>query len=46
METFNYEVLKETERAIFAKVPYFEATSDGVERNKQLFFECWIPKAV
>lgn len=33
MEAFNYEVLKETEKAIFAKVPYFEATSDGVKKR-------------
>ena len=46
MTQFNYEALKETEKAIFAKIPYFEATSDGVKKHKQLFFECWIPKAV
>ena len=46
MTQFNFEALKETEKAIFAKVPYFEATSDGVKKHKQLFFECWIPKAV
>jgi hypothetical protein len=46
MTQFNFEALKETEKAIFAKVPYFEATSDGVKKHKQLFYECWIPKAV
>jgi hypothetical protein len=46
MAQFNFETLKETEKAIFAKVPYFEATSDGVKKHKQLFFECWIPKVI
>jgi hypothetical protein len=46
MTQFNFITLKQTEKAIFAKVPYFEATSDGVKKHKQLFFECWIPKAV
>jgi len=46
MTTFNFETIKETEKAIFAKVPYYEATSDGVKKHKQLYFECWIPKAV
>lgn len=46
MTQFKFEVLKETEKAIFAKVPYFEVTSDGVKKHKQLYFECWIPKAV
>lgn len=43
---FQFELLKETDKAIFAKVPYFETTSDAVKKHKQLFFECWIPKAV
>lgn len=46
MTQFSFQVLKETEKAIFAKVPYFEATSDRVKKHKQLFYECWIPKAV
>jgi hypothetical protein len=46
MKNFNFETVKETENAIYAKVPYFETTSDGVKKHKQLFFECWIPKAV
>ena len=46
METFNFETLKETDKAIFAKVPYFEATHEGVKKHKQLFFECWIPKSI
>ena len=46
MGHFNFETLKETEKAVFAKVPYYEATSDAVKKHKQLFFECWIPKAV
>jgi hypothetical protein len=46
MENFNYEILKETEKAIFAKVPYFETTSEGVKKHKQSFYECWIPKFI
>lgn len=46
MTQFNFEAIKETEKAIFVKVPYYEATSDGVKKHKQLFFECWIPKSV
>jgi hypothetical protein len=46
MSTFNFEALKETEKAVFAKVPYFEATPESVKKHKQLFFECWIPKSV
>ena len=44
--TFEFEILKQTEKAVFAKVPYFEATSDSVKKHKQLFFECWIPKYI
>lgn len=43
---FNFELLKETEKAIFAKIPYFEETSNTVKKHKQLFFNCWIPKSV
>jgi len=46
MSEFNFETLKETEKAIFAKVPYFEKTANSVKKHKQLFFECWVPKAV
>ncbi len=46
MSIFNFEILKETEKAIFAKVPYFEITSENVKSHKQLFYECWIPKSV
>ena len=46
ISTFKFEILKQTEKAVFAKVPYFEATSDSVKKHKQLFFECWIPKSV
>lgn len=46
MLQFNYEVLRESEKAIFAKIPYYEATSDEVKKHKQLFFECWIPKTI
>ena len=46
MAPFNFESIKETEKAIFAKIPYFETTSDGVKKHKQLFFECWIPKSI
>jgi hypothetical protein len=46
MVQFSFETLKETEKAIFAKVPYYEATSDAVKKHKQLFYECWIPKLI
>jgi hypothetical protein len=46
MTQFNYEILKETDKAVFAKVPYYEATSNGVKKHKQLFYECWIPKSI
>ena len=46
MIQFNFEVLKETEKAVFAKVPYFEATHEGEKKHKQLYYECWIPKFV
>ncbi len=46
MSNFNLEIIKETEKAVFAKVPYFETTSDSVKKHKQLFYECWIPKSV
>lgn len=46
MADFAYEILKETEKAIFAKVPYFETTSDCVKKHKQLFYACWIPKSI
>lgn len=43
---FNYEILKETEKAAFVKIPYWEMTSFLVKKNKQLWYECWIPKSV
>lgn len=46
MKTFNYETIKETEKAIFAKVPYYEETSEYKKVHKQLFYECWIPKSI
>lgn len=46
MENFKFEIIKESEKAIFAKVPYFEKTSNNVKKHKQLFFECWIPKSI
>ena len=46
MTQFKFEVLIETEKAVYAKVPYFEATSDGIKKHRQLFYECWIPKSV
>ena len=45
-QQFNFEILKETEKAFFAKVPYFELTSDAVKKHKQFFYECWIPKVI
>lgn len=46
MTTFNFQIIKETENAVYAKVPYFETTSQGVKKHKQLYYECWIPKSV
>lgn len=46
MTTFNYEIIKETEKAVFAKIPFFEKTSDVKSKHKQLFYECWIPKTI
>jgi len=46
MENFKYETIKESEKSIFAKVPYFEVTSEYKKAHKQLFYECWIPKNV
>lgn len=46
METFNYKVLKETEKAIYVEVPYYEQTSEFKKSHKQLYYECWIPKSV
>lgn len=41
---FQFELLKETDKAIFAKVPYYEVTNEEAKKHKQLFYECWIPK--
>jgi hypothetical protein len=46
METFSHEVIKETENAVFAKVPYYEETNEYKKSHKQKFYECWIPKIV
>lgn len=43
---FQYEIIRETEKAIFAKVPYFERTCEYTKNHKQHYYECWIPKAV
>ena len=43
---FKFETLRETEKAVFAKVPYYEATNERKKSHKQMFFECWIPKIV
>ena len=43
---FNYEILKETDKAAYIKVPYYEETSEYVKKHKQLFYECWIPKSI
>jgi len=43
---FNYEVLKETEKAMHLKIPSWEATHDGKKSHKQLYHELWIPKSV
>ena len=39
MAQFNFETIAQTEKAIFAKVPYHY-------NNKQLSYECWIPKYI
>jgi hypothetical protein len=46
MTKFNYEILKDTEKAVFAKVPYYEQTCEYTKSNKQLYYECWIPKSI
>lgn len=43
---FAFEKIKETEKAIFAKVPYWEATGEDKKKHKQLYYECWIPKSI
>lgn len=45
-KTYCYEVLKETEKATFIKIPYWEQTNDRVKKHKQLFYECWVPKSI
>lgn len=42
---FKYETIRETEKAILAKVPYWEATNEDCKKHKQHFFECWLPKS-
>ena len=44
--TFEYETIRESEKAVYVKVPYYEATSEYKKAHKQLFFECWIPKTI
>lgn len=43
---FKFETLRETEKAILANIPYYEATNEHKKAHKQMFFECWIPKIV
>jgi hypothetical protein len=43
---FNYDILKETEKAVFVKVPYWESTNHFTKKHKQLWFECWVPKVL
>lgn len=45
-QPFSYTILKETEKAVYASVPYYEETSEHIKKHKQLTFECWIPKVV
>ena len=44
METF--EIIKETEKAIKVKYPYYEKTSEYKKSHIQKFIEQWIPKSV
>lgn len=47
MQKFNYQILKETEKALFIKVPFFEVVNK--DKNKiynQQFYELWIPKSI
>ena len=44
MTQFKFETIRETEKAVLAKVPYYEATSEANKKHKQLYWECWIPK--
>lgn len=43
---FNYEVLKETEKAMHLKIPSWEPTDDSKKAHKQKHHELWIPKSV
>lgn len=43
---FSYILLKETEKAIYAKVPYWKPTGEHVKKHEQEFFTCWIPKYI
>lgn len=44
--TFLYEVLKETEKALFIKVPYWKPTDCSKKKHQQLHLTSWIPKSV
>ncbi len=44
--SFTFDVIKETEKAVYAKVPYWKPTPSNKPKHEQLFFECWIPKTV
>lgn len=44
--TFQYETLKTSDKAVYAKVPYWEKTTDKQKKHKQLYYECWIPQSV
>jgi hypothetical protein len=43
---FNYEVVRQTDKAVLAKVPYWEETYENKAKHKQLYHEMWIPKYV
>lgn len=46
MSKFNYEILKQTDKAVYAKIPYWSSTGKYTKKHKQLWYESWIPKSV
>ena len=43
---FQYTTIRETNLAVFAKVPHWEATPESNRKNRQKWYMCWIPKSV
>lgn len=43
---FTYTIEKETEKALFIKVPYWKPTDCSKKKHQQLHLKSWIPKSV